>query len=274
MTRVLITGATGFVGRHVLKELLKRKVEVVAVLRSNAEAPSGLFAVIRTDDLFMESEGFWSEAFVGIDIVLHVAWYAEPGKYVKSPKNLTCMIGTLRMAEAAAKAAVKRFVGIGTCFEYDLDAGYLKLSTPLRPRSPYASAKAGTYMALLHALPCVGVSFAWCRLFYLYGDGEDSRRLVPYLRNRLAAGETVELTSGRQVRDFLEVADAAKMVADVTLSEAEGAYNICSGQPITVADLAHRIAREYGRLELLKFGAREDNAEDPLCVLGEPTPTA
>lgn len=272
MTRVLMTGVTGFVGRHVLKELLNRSVEVVAVLRSGAEVPSGLYNAIQTNDLFTESEVFWAETYAGIDIVLHLAWYAEPGKYVNSPKNLTCMIGTLRMAESAAKASVKKFVGIGTCFEYDLDVGYLRTSTPLRPRSPYASAKAGTYLALSQTLSRIGISFAWCRLFYLYGQGEDSRRLVPYLRGRLAAGEVAELTSGRQIRDFLDVAEAARRIVEIALSNAEGAYNVCSGKPITVADLAHSIATEYGRPELLKFGAREDNAEDPLCVLGEPTP--
>jgi dTDP-6-deoxy-L-talose 4-dehydrogenase (NAD+) len=274
MTRVLMTGAAGFIGRHILSELLKRDVEVVAVLRSNVAAPSGLFRIIRTDDLFRESEAFWAEAFVNIDIVLHVAWYAQPGDYVNSPKNLTCMSGTLRMAETAAKAAVKKVVGIGTCFEYDLDAGYLKTSTPLRPRSAYAAAKAGTYLALSQTLPRLGISFAWCRLFYLYGEGEDDRRLVPYLRSRLAAGEVAELTSGRQIRDFLEVSEAARQVTAVTLSEDEGVYNICSGKPVTVADLAQSIAKEYGRPDLLKFGARPDNAEDPLCVLGEPSKIA
>jgi dTDP-6-deoxy-L-talose 4-dehydrogenase (NAD+) len=117
----------------------------------------------------------------------------------------------------------------------------------------------------------MGLSFAWCRLFYLYGEREDERRLVPYLHSRLSRGQVAELTSGRQVRDFLDVAEAGRLIAKVSMSGACGALNICSGQPTTVAELAGRIADQYGRRDLLRFGVRPDNVEDPPCVIGEPS---
>ena len=111
-----------------------------------------------------------------------------------------------------------------------------------------------------------GHSFAWCRLFYLYGEGEDARRLVTYIRSQLAIGKTVELTSSRQIRDYLNVEDAGRMIADVALGKAEGALNICSGTPITVADMALSIADEFGRRDLIKLGAKqESHPDDPLC---------
>lgn len=274
MKRVLLTGGTGFVGRQILRELLSRGAEVSIVLRSGKTAPEGAAATHFTEDLFSESPEFWAAACDGVDTLVHAAWYAEPGKYVTSPKNLTCMSGTVRMAEAATSAGVKRFVGVGSCFEYDLDIGYLKTSTPLAPSNPYGAAKAGTYLALSRAMPCVGVSFAWCRLFYLYGEGEDSRRLVPYLRQCLAAGKPALLTSGQQIRDYLDVAEAGRRIAAITLSSVEGAFNICSGLPITIEQMARDIAEEYGRADLLRFGAKPDNPKDPLCVIGEPTPLA
>jgi dTDP-6-deoxy-L-talose 4-dehydrogenase (NAD+) len=117
-------------------------------------------------------------------------------------------------------------------------------------------------------LPGQGVAFAWCRLFYLYGEGEDGRRLVPYLRSRLQAGLPAELSSGTQVRDYLDVREAADMIIDVALGSRKGPVNICSGEPVTVRELAERIADEFGRRDLLHFGARAENSLDPPIVVG------
>ena len=175
------------------------------------------------------------------------------------------------MAKGAARAKVRRFVGIGTCVEYDLAGGVLSIDTPLRPVTPYAGAKAAVFMALSQWFPSQDVEFAWCRLFYLHGEGEDERRLVPYLRSRLAAGEPANLSSGNQVRDFLDVREAGRLIAAIALSNKRGAANVCSGVPITVRQLAERIADEYGRRDLLAFGARPDDSLEPPSVVGVPS---
>ena len=84
---------------------------------------------------------------------------------------------------------------------------------------------------LSQSLPQQGIEFAWCRLFYLYGEGEDERRLVPYLRAKLRAGEPAELTSGEQIRDYLDVRDAGRMIVEAALGTVQGPVNICSGMP-------------------------------------------
>jgi dTDP-6-deoxy-L-talose 4-dehydrogenase (NAD+) len=152
--------------------------------------------------------------------------------------------------------------------EYDLTGGKLSVQTSLRPLTPYAGAKAGAFVALSQWFPQQGVDFAWCRLFYLYGEGEDSRRLVPYLRAKLIAGEPAELTNGEQIRDYLDVGEAGRMIVEAALSDAQGPINICSGVRITVRELAERIADEHGRRDLLKFGVRPDNPLDPPHVVG------
>jgi nucleoside-diphosphate-sugar epimerase len=269
---VLLTGPTGFVGRQVLKALGECGLGVRAVVREGKQDrfanQQAIESVITTPDLFAESVDWWAEVCKGIDIVIHVAWYAEPGKYIQSARNLDCLIGTLQMAKGAAKAGVRRFTGIGTCFEYDLTGGMLSIYTPLRPLSPYAGAKAGAYVALSQWFPQQRGEFAWCRLFYLYGEGEDERRLVPYLRAKLAVGAPAELTSGVQIRDFLDVRKAGQMIVETALSGEQGPVNICTGVPITVRKLAEQIADEYGRRDLLRFGARPDNLVDPACVVG------
>ena len=272
--RILITGATGFVGQQVVRCLAERGILLRLVVRAGKKAISALLAsgceIITSEDLFEESSKWWAEQCQGVDTVVHLAWYVEPGEYLYSPKNMDCLVGSLNLARGAAQASVKRLIGVGTCFEYDLSAGVLSIDTPLRPITPYANAKAALYLGLDQWLQTYSVEFAWCRLFYLYGEGEDRRRLVPYLRSKLEKREPAELTCGNQVRDFLNVADAARMIADVALSDETGPVNVCSGVPMTVRQLAEQIADEYGRPDLLVFGARQDNVIDPPCVVGVP----
>lgn len=270
--RTLLTGATGFVGRQVLNVLVEKGQKVRAVIRDGKQQSidnhSAVVEVITSPDIFSESTDWWFNTCKDIDTVIHTAWYAEPGQYLQSPQNLDCLIGTLQLAKGAVRAGVRRFVGVGTCFEYDLREGKLSTNTPLHPLTPYAGSKAATYMALSRCLPEQGVEFAWCRLFYLYGEGEDNRRLVPYLRKKLAAGEPAELSSGNQIRDYLDVRIAGQMLVDVALDNIQGAVNVCSGKPLTVRELAEKIADEYGRRDLLRFGVRPDNLVDPPCVVG------
>ncbi len=278
--RILLTGATGFVGRHVLRQLLVRGVAVTVVIRSGTAARLGEFAglveLISTDDLFQESAVWWRSACAGIDTVLHLAWYAKPGEYLQSPRNLDCLQGTLTLARGAADAGVRRFVGVGTCFEYDLaygqPEGYLSTDTPLRPATPYAACKVAAFVTLAQWLATQSVEFLWGRLFYLYGEGENPQRLVPYLHAQLRAGEPVALTSGAQVRDFLDVGEAAEQLVAATLGRVQGPLNICSGEGITVRALAEGIADNYKRRDLLRFGARPDNGFDPPCVVGVRAP--
>jgi dTDP-6-deoxy-L-talose 4-dehydrogenase (NAD+) len=269
---VLLTGATGFVGRQVLQALGECGFRVRVVIREGTQGRltslDTIETVITTQDLFAENDAWWADACKGIDTVIHVAWYTEPGKYLQSIKNIDCLMGTLHLAKGAAQSKVRRFIGIGTCFEYDLTQGMLSVQTPLQPLTPYAGAKAATFLALSQGLPQQQVEFTWCRLFYLHGDGEDPRRLAPYLRTQFTAGKPAELTSGNQIRDFLDVSEAGRMIVNIALSNLQGAVNICSGIPITVRQLAEHIADEYGRRDLLKFGARSDNLVDPPCVVG------
>ncbi len=269
---ILLTGGTGFVGRQILKALAGHAITVRLIVRTGKEGQVStdvpIERIVTTDDAFSESPEWWESACRGVETVIHAAWYAEPGKYLRSPKNLDCLSGTLSLAKACINAGVRRFIGVGTCFEYDLASGQLSVDTPLAPVTPYAGAKAAAYLALLPHLQEAGVEFAWCRLFYLYGEGEDARRLVPYLRARLAAGLVAELTNGRQIRDFMDVEEAGRMIAEVSLGTRQGPINVCSGVPVTVRALAERIADEYGRRDLLGFGMMADNDVDPPSVVG------
>jgi dTDP-6-deoxy-L-talose 4-dehydrogenase (NAD+) len=269
---VLLTGATGFVGRQILRALTAQGASVRTVIREGTvdklKGVDSIEKLVTTPDLFAETSAWWAEACCRVDTIIHAAWYVEPPAYLYSPKNLDCLAGTLQLAKGAAAAGIRRFIGVGTCFEYDLTEGPLHTKTPLRPLTPYAGAKAAAFMALSQWFPQQGVEFAWCRLFYLYGENENDQRFVSYLRAKLAAGEPAELTSGRQVRDFLDVREAGRMIVDAALGSEQGPVNICSGAPISVKQLAEQIADEFGRRDLLLFGARPDNPIDPPSIVG------
>jgi nucleoside-diphosphate-sugar epimerase len=271
---IALTGATGFVGRQILRALLLQGSDVRVLLRDPTklidEAKHHRVEVFQTGDLFVESAARLALLLAGTETLIHAAWYAAPGKYLTSARNLDCLKGTLELARAFADVGGKRFVGIGSCAEYDLSAGVVSPDTALSPNTLYAACKASTFQVLRQLTSDLGISFAWCRLFYLYGEGEDDRRLVPYLRKQLAAGEEVLLTRGDQIRDFLDVREAGRVIADLALSEQQGAVNVCSGTGVTVRQLAESIADEFGRRDLLRFGVRPENLFDPQCVIGVP----
>ena len=268
---VTLTGSTGFVGKQILRALVKRGCRVRLIVRDPSrldELPSEAVEVLQTDDIFGERPNRLRELLAGSETVIHAAWNVEPGKYLTSPLNLDCLAGTLNLARAFESVGGRRFVGVGTCAEYELATGLLTTETPLAPTTLYATCKASAYQVVGRFLKAQGVSFAWCRLFYLYGEGEDERRLVPYIRAQLEAGEEALLTSGEQVRDFIDVGEAGQMIADVALGRREGAVNVCSGKALTVRQLAEIIADEYGRRDLLRFGVRAENLFDPPRVVG------
>jgi nucleoside-diphosphate-sugar epimerase len=269
---VTLTGATGFVGKQILRNLLERGCSVRALVRDPSRLHGmparAALEVVQTPDLFTEATGRLEELIAGSETVVHAAWHAEPGKHHTSPLHLPCLIGTLNLAYVFAAVGGKRFVGVGSCAEYDPSAGLMSTDTPLAPNTLYGACKASAFQVLRYFLDTEGVSFAWCRIFNLYGEGADERLLVPYIRRQLKAGQEVLLTSGDQVRDFLDVKDAARMITDVALGQQQGAANICSGEAVSIRQLAERIADEYGRRDLLRFGARPENIFDPPRVVG------
>ena len=134
----------------------------------------------------------------------------------------------------------------------------------------YAYTKVALYKELSREFSERSVEFCWGRLFYLYGEGEDKRRLVPYIHNKLSKGETVELTNGNKILDYLNVSEASRVIAEIALSYKQGPFNICSGKPITIKELAEQIADIYGRRDLLKFNIHPKNFTDPINILGIP----
>jgi nucleoside-diphosphate-sugar epimerase len=203
------------------------------------------------------------------ELCIHLAWYAEPGSYLDSLVNLDMLSAALMLAGRLSERGCRRLVGVGTCFEYDLDYGNLSESSPLQPRSLYAACKASLGNVLERLSSTTGMEAVWVRPFYLYGPFEDERRLVPSVVRSLLREEEVRATAGAQVRDYLHVEDVASAIWAVAQSELCGPVNIGSGQPVTVREILSRIGGITGNREMIKFGALPYRASDPLYVCAD-----
>jgi dTDP-6-deoxy-L-talose 4-dehydrogenase (NAD+) len=271
---ILITGASGFVGKNFIKELDTSSLRIRLVVREGSKIdfhPSIQFeSIIYTKNLFTESIDWWEEVCKEVDIFIHFAWYVNPIDYLHSLQNIECLIGTINIAKACVNVGVKKFIGIGTCFEYELSDGYLSTATPLNPLTLYAITKVSTYQLLTKVFEIGNVEFIWCRLFYLYGDGESKLRLVGYLHDQLARGEKVNLSHGMQIRDYLDVKDVVTKIAKLMFSKKNGPVNICSGKGITIREIAENVAESYGMKDLLNFGVVSTKVIDPPVIIGIP----
>ena len=271
---IALTGANGFVGRQILKELLRRNCSVRCIVRDKKSllelVSSEKVEAIEVKDLFQMRDSMLHEVVEGIKILIHPAWHVPPGNYLDGGENLTCLHGTLNIATAFIKAGGEKFVGVGTCGEYAASSDPLRVDSPLGARTLYAASKAAVFQVLTNYLGPQGVSFAWCRLFYLYGEGEHPDRLVPYIHRQLARGEKILIKEGAQILDFMDVQAAGAAIAQVALGKNSGAFNICSGVGTSVKDLAQRLAREYGKSDLLEFEHQNSEGEST-CIVGCPS---
>lgn len=264
--RVLVTGASGFVGRQTIGALARAGVEVHAHAQ-HAEKVDGAVVAYGGDLRAPGAAGALINR-VRPDTVLHLAWNVEHGAFWTNRDNLDWTAATLLLARAALDAGVQRFVGVGTCFEYRWpdDGTCNEGATEIAPQTLYAVAKD----AARRVLQELGdISFAWARLFYLYGPFEHEARLVASLAAKLARGEAAPLSRGLAVRDFLDTRDAGAALAALVLSETTGAVNIASGEGVSVASIAERLGAIAGRSDLIRVGALPDRPDEPPRIVAD-----
>ena len=270
---VLVTGATGFVGSHVVRSLVASGTDVAILVRAGASRQRLDGVVERVQVLEGDlADGVAVERLLeGVrpEACIHAAWYAEPGKYLDSTQNLDSLRSSLDLIESLAKAGCKHVVGVGTCFEYAMQDTPLTEDSPTGPFTLYAAAKLAFYLVAAQRAAQLGMGLAWGRLFYLYGPYEDERRLVPAAIKALSSGREFPATTGEQVRDYLHVEDVAAGLCAMSHHRFGGVFNVSSCEPVTIAGLMRTLGELLGRPELIRLGALPPRDWDPAYVCGD-----
>jgi nucleoside-diphosphate-sugar epimerase len=271
--RVFMTGASGFIGAHLVPILLNAGCEV-AVLALPDDPMERLKETINQVRV-IRGELNNMEAFAPLltdfrpDACIHLAWYVEPGKYLDSSQNITYLVNSLRLLEMLIQINCQQVVMTGTCAEYDTDIGYLRETSPTKPTTIYAAAKLSLGIFGQQLSQNANIRFTWARLFYLYGKSEDKRRVVPAVINSLLHDESFAATTGEQVRDFLHVEDVASALWFIVEHQLSGVLNISSGIPITIRALMEMIGEILGKTNYIQFGAVSPRHWEPMFICGD-----
>ena len=267
--RVLVTGAYGFIGLATLPLLIEKGFEVHAIASPGSKHTQPEVTAHKVDLLRDVTDDLLGE--IAPTHLLHLAWYAEPGRFWDAPENLDWVAASLRLARAFARVGGGRFVGAGSCAEYDWTEPCLdEYSTTLRPGTLYGEAKASTFRLLEKSASALGMSFGWGRIFFPFGPHEKPGRLLSTVFDSIQRGEEVELSSGEQQREFIHVDDVGRAFVRLLDSDLSGPVNIARGEAIGVRDLVERAARIAGGEHLLRFGARPLQPGEP-TVMGART---
>ena len=254
MTRVLLTGATGFIGRACIEPLLARGFEVHAVHRERTSVDDRV-RWHPVDLLARDSARALIES-IAPSHLLHLAWYAVPGKYWTARDNLSWVRASIELYQAFVAGGGTRVVMAGTSAEYDWSGGLCREhETPIAPSTYYGISKHALAQLIAADAKAAGISAAWARFFFLFGPHEYPERLISSVIVTLLRGETARCSSGTQRRDFIHVADAAAATVALLDSVVTGPVNIGSGEAPTVRSLVERVAELVGGAGRVDFGA-------------------
>jgi len=245
--RVLLTGASGFVGSHLLARFLRKGEHALAVVLRPVRAPHRIehllagVEVIAGDLARPEALDEPMRRFAP-ELVLHLAWASPNTKNRASTEHVNHVTHTIELVKLAHAAGARHFVGMGSQAEYGVAANLADEEQPAQPTTLYGTAKLCAGMLAGRLCAAFGIRFAWLRLFAAYGPGEDPDWLIPSMCRALLAGQRPATTRGEQRADYLFVEDAAEAVHRVaTQSGAAGVFNLGSGHAHTVREVIERV---------------------------------
>tara|TARA_R110002096_G_scaffold37771_3_gene104696 strand:- start:11547 stop:12464 length:918 start_codon:yes stop_codon:yes gene_type:complete len=270
--RVLVTGAKGFIGREVVVALARLGHDVHAISRSGFAGGRRDFSG-HTADLHDPVKTAEVIAAVKPEAVINLAWYVEHGKFWTADENITWLSTSLQLARLSVGAGVRRFIGIGTCYEYDWpdDKSCTEGVTPTANHTLYDTTKDSCRRTLSSFFSQNDTDFVWARVFSPYGPSEPSGRLVASVARALINGERARCSSGSAVRDFVEVRDVGEAIASIAESDVTGVINVGSGQGVSVSQIAVKLGELAGRPDLVELGALPDRAGEPPYIVADTT---
>lgn len=265
MRTVLLTGATGFIGKNAIEPLIKMGYEVFALSSGENKTEdkrihwlkANLFNRANVEKVFKE---------VKPQYLLHFAWDTRPGIYLEDNSNFELLKTSLDMLKYFKENGGRRAVFAGTCFEYDLGSEVLYESTPRNPQTTYGKCK--NYLNGLASLYCQNneISFGWGRIFYVYGQNENVKRLTGYVIDSFKNDEEVIIKTSQLVKDYMYTKEIARAFVEFLNSNVEGDVNICTGEGISLGNYCKKIAKKMNKEHLLIL--KEESTKEPLQIVG------
>lgn len=268
--KIAVTGATGFIGQHVLAELETRSVESIALVRPATAKPLGHFSgsVVQLDLHNAPPNAF--ELMGGPDVLIHLAWSGLPN--YKSLHHFEKELpAQYRFLKNLVESGLQNLVVAGTCFEYGMQSGPLSEDIALYPNNPYGFAKNALRCQLEYLKAIHPFRLTWARLFYLYGEGQAESSLLPQLRQAAERGDQVfNMSGGEQLRDYLPVTQVARHLVSLALENKDmGVVNVCAGKPISVRKLVEGWIEENGWSITLNLGHYPYPDYEPMAFWGD-----
>lgn len=250
---IFVTGASGFIGKYVVKELLDQGCDVICLVR-NVESYHTIGDERILEGSLSDMQKI-SEKMNGIDVesCIHLAWEGIPDySYDVSERNLFYGIELLHLCK---KMGIKNLIVTGSCWEYDNPQGAIRTDYPIGYDNAFKAAKNSFHM-MAHAF-CKenGIHLNWLRLFYVYGPGQREGSLIPYIIKCFDEGRQPELNGAYNENDFIHVEDVAKVIVKVTLNQVYSeTMNVGSGKATRVLDIVEREAEKRGyKLETSRY---------------------
>lgn len=271
--RVLVTGAGSFLGRHCVQSLARLGHQVIAA--SSQTPPNALLTQAQwiVCDLMQAGAPERLAKEARADRVMQLSWVRSGTGFWTDPANRDWVGVSLALARACAEQGAQWFAAAGTCFEYDwpTSSPCIEGVTPTREHTLYDSCKSQLRGELAAFCQSAGIRGAWAHLFYLYGPGEYEGKLVASVARALVRGEPALCSSGRVIRDYMDVRDAGAALAAIIHAGLEGRVNVGSGEGHEVAHIARLLGELAGRSELVRLRALPDRPDDPPMIVADIT---
>lgn len=264
MTKVLVTGGSGYIGAHVVKALRVRGADLVEVNR-NLSSGADRSTV---QGSFADIDAGWLARHGPFDVVLHLAW--TDGFDHNASSHIDNLPYHVRFVAQVMSAGIRQFVGLGTMHEVGYWEGEIDEATPTRPRSMYGIAKNALREAARLQTEKAGAAFQWLRPYYILGDDTRNNSIFTKILRWEAEGKpTFPFSSGLNRYDFIDVGELAEQIAAASMqTRVTGIIECCSGKPMALRDKVQAFIADHQLRIRPEYGAFPDRPYDSPGVWG------